>query len=105
MFNIAACLDLNNFEYWSWYEDTSKIIKHFFLVLAVFKIGVPMFPTVLACSLAVCSIFSIILQVVDFPFVPVIEITSRSLLISKNKSKSEIIFFMFFFKKFFILHL
>ena len=47
------------------------------------KIGLPIFPTVFTLYLAVFKIFSIILQVVDFPFVPVIEIISESLLNSK----------------------
>ena len=45
------------------------------------------------------------MQVVDFPLVPVIEIIKASLFNSKNKSKSVIIFFIFFFKYFLILHL
>jgi len=48
--------------------------------------------------LAVFKIFSIILQVVDFPLVPVIEIISASLLSSKNRSRSVIILFKFSFK-------
>jgi len=41
-------------------------------------------PTVFTLYFAVFKIFSIILQVVDFPFVPVIEIIRQSLLRSKN---------------------
>jgi len=47
---------------------------------------------------AVFKIFSIILQVVDFPLVPVIEMINASLLSSKKRSKSVIILSEFFFK-------
>ena len=60
--------------------------------------GFPIFPTVFTLYRAVFKIFSIILQVVDFPLVPVIEIIKASSLSSKNKSKSVIILFEFFFK-------
>ena len=60
--------------------------------------GLPIFPTTLTLYPAVFKIFSIILQVVDFPFVPVIEIINAFLLISKNISRSVIILFEFFFK-------
>ena len=63
-----------------------------------YKIGLPMFPTVFTLKFAVFKIFSNSLQVVDFPFVPVIEIIDASLLISKKRSKSVIILFIFFFK-------
>ena len=62
------------------------------------KIGLPILPTVFTLYLAVFKIFSIILQVVDLPLVPVIEIIKELLLNSKNKSRSVIIFFKFFFK-------
>ena len=55
--------------------------------------GFPILPKVFTLCFAVFKIFSIILQVVDFPFVPVIEIILQSLLRSKNISKSVIIFF------------
>ena len=61
--------------------------------------GFPIFPTVFTLYFAIFKIFSIILQVVDFPFVPVIEIIRLSLLRSKNKSRSVIILFKFFIKK------
>ena len=77
----------------------------FFLDLSKDKTGLPIFPPILALYPAVFKIFSIILQVVDFPLVPVIEIIDASLLNSKNRSKSVIIFFEFFFKKCLILHL
>ena len=47
--------------------------------------GLPIFPTVFVLYPAVFKIFSIILQVVDFPLVPVIEIIRASLLSSKKK--------------------
>ena len=59
--------------------------------------GYPIFPTVFTLIFAAFKIFSIILQVVDLPFVPVIEIIWQSLLRSKNKSKSVITLFKFFF--------
>ena len=71
---------------------------HFLFDLLENKIGFPIFPTVFTLYFAVFKIFSIILQVVDFPFVPVIEIINASLLSSKNRSKSVIILFKFFFK-------
>ena len=52
---------------------------------------------------AFLKILSKILHVVDFPFVPVIEIILIFLFISKNISRSVIIFFEFFNKNFFIL--
>ena len=67
--------------------------------------GLPIFPTVFTLYLAVFKIFSIILQVVDFPLVPVIDIINASLLNSKNKSKSVIIYAKLFIKKYLILHL
>ena len=57
--------------------------------------GLPILPTVFTLYFAIFKIFSIILQVVDFPFVPVIETTNASLLRSKNKSRSVIILFKF----------
>ena len=57
-----------------------------------------MFPMVFTLYPAVFKIFSIILQVVDFPLVPVIEIINDFLLSSKKRSKSVIILFKFFFK-------
>ena len=59
--------------------------------------GSPILPAVITSYLAVFKIFSIILQVVDFPLVPVIEIIVEFLLSSKNKSRSVIILFKFFF--------
>ena len=48
--------------------------------------GLPILPAVITSYRAVFKIFSIILQVVDFPLVPVIEIIVDFLLSSKNKS-------------------
>ena len=71
---------------------------YFFFVLLKDKIGFPIFPNVFTLYFAIFKIFSIILQVVDFPFVPVIETINASLLRSKNKSRSVIILFKFFLK-------
>ena len=46
----------------------------FFLKVSEDKMGFPIFPTVFTFRFAVFKIFSIILQVVDFPFVPVMTI-------------------------------
>ena len=67
------------------------------------KIGLPILPTVFTLYFSVFKIFSIILQVVDFPFVPVIVMTVLFLFSAKNISKSVVIFFKFFFKYSFIL--
>ena len=67
--------------------------------------GLPIFPTVFTFCFAVFKIFSIILQVVDLPLVPVTEIINDFLLSSKNISRSVIILFVFFFKYFLSLHL
>ena len=47
---------------------------HFFFALPEDKMGSPILPKVFTLYFAVFKIFSIILHVVDFPFVPVIEI-------------------------------
>ena len=46
MFSIAACLERNNLEYWSWYDDISIIKIYFFLVSIEDSIGFPILPTV-----------------------------------------------------------
>ncbi len=73
---------------------------YFFFGLIEDNIGFPIFPTVFTLCWAVFKIFSIILQVVDFPLVPVIEIIVASLLNSKKRSKSVIILFEFFLNSF-----
>ena len=65
----------------------------FFLFFFKFNIGFPILPTVIALCPAVLKIFSINLQVVDFPLVPVMDITGESLFISKKISRSVIILF------------